>query len=365
MPKGIRQQISLAPYTTLQIGGVADYLCEVKSLEELEAACRWAQQTDIPILILGGGSNMLISDEGFRGLVIHMQTKGLTITVESDTEIRVRVEAGESWDSFVAYSVMQGWSGLENLSGIPGTVGASPVQNINAYGASVADTIVSVEAFDTDRGVVKNVAHAECQFGYRDSVFKQSVGSSYIVTAVTFRLVTAESTNLSYRSSSQSIARYLEEKNILTPTLADIREAVLYARRNIGMLEGMFRSAGSFFKNTIVSAEEFSNISQIVSINFLELSEKMSPWYWLLPSGDVKVSTAFLMECSPFNKETYGIKRWNEVVGLSPRHSLSIVTEDGANTSDVQEFAQEIISAVKNIFKVTIEPEVIFISAQK
>lgn len=361
MPEGIIEKVSLAPYTTLHIGGVADYLCEVGSVEELEKVCQWAKQTSIPLMVLGGGSNVLISDEGFRGLVVQIKIKGVSVIEESDTEVHVRVGAGESWDSFVAYTVKQGWSGLENLSGIPGTVGASPVQNINAYGASVADSVVSVEVLDTNEGVIKNVSHAECQFGYRDSIFKQAVGASYIVTAVTFKLMPAASANLSYRSSSQSIARYLAEKNISNPTLTDIRAAILYARSNIGMLEGQFRSAGSFFKNTIVSKKDFEFIAQVVSIQFPELGEKMSPWHWELPTQEVKVSSAFLMECSPFNKETYGNKRWNGVVGLSPRHSLSLVTEKGATANDVRIFAEEIIFAVKNIFNVTLEAEVNFI----
>ncbi len=364
MPEGIQRHVSLDQYTTLHVGGVADFVAEVKNLAELTQALAFAQtHTTSSPLILGGGSNVLISDEGYRGLVIRMCSKGKVVVSETKDEILLTVQAGEPWDELVAYTVTQGWSGLENLSGIPGTVGASPVQNINAYGASVADTIVSVEVFDSIEGVIKNLSHAACQFGYRDSVFKQPAGKGLIVTSVTFRLSPEVSTNLSYRSSSQSIARYLADKQIEIPTLQNIREAILYARRNIGMLEGQFRSAGSFFKNTIVSDEEFAHIEHIVATHYVELGQKMSPWFWKLPSQQVKVSTAFLMECSPFNKETYGIKRFNDVVGLSPKHSLSIVTEPGATATDVVTFAEEIISAVKKIFAVTIEAEVNFISS--
>ena len=299
MPEGILKQIRLDQYTTLRVGGVAQYFVEVSHSDELVSVLGFAQQqTSVAPLILGGGSNVLIADDGYSGLVIRMSTRGVAVEATTDSTIRVTAQAGEPWDDFVAYTVSRGWSGLENLSGIPGTVGASPVQNINAYGASVADTITSVEVFDMKAGVKKTLSQKECRFGYRDSIFKHAEGKDYIVLSVTFHLQPAATINLSYRSSSQSIARYIADRQIEIPTVLDIRQAVLYARENIGMLEGQFRSAGSFFKNTIVSHKEFEKIDQIVSEQFSELGTKMSPWNWEFPSGDVKISSAFLMECS-------------------------------------------------------------------
>ncbi len=280
----------------------------------------------------------------------------------ADGRVRVTAAAGEEWDVLAATTVAQGLSGLENLSGIPGTVGASPVQNINAYGAAVADVIDSVEVYDGEADTVRVLSASECHFGYRDSIFKQPGGKSLVVTSVTFLLKKAAAINVSYRSSSQSIEKYLLEKNITTPTVTDVRDAVLYVRSNIGMLLGQFRSAGSFFKNTVVSAQQFEIIEAVVAKEFAHISERLSPWYWNLPTGDIKIATAFLLECSPYNKNTYGTKRFKDVVGISPLHSLSIVTFEGATADDVKDFVLEIKTAVKNIFSVMLETEVDFIS---
>jgi UDP-N-acetylmuramate dehydrogenase len=287
-----------------------------------------------------------------------MKIKGITELNDADTPT-IAVMAGEGWDELVEYTTDKGWSGLENLSGIPGTVGAAPIQNINAYGASVADAVARVEIFDVVSNQKSTLTKNECLFGYRDSIFKQKEMKEKIVLSVTFSLQKTISKNISYKSSSQSVGKILAEKNILTPTPSDVRAAVLQARRRIGMLAGMYRSAGSFFKNTIVSNEEFATVLEIVERDFPELNKMFSPWYWQVDDQTVKLSTAFLLECSPYNKTTFGINRYRDVVGLSPKHSLSIVTESGATATDVQNFANEIISAVKNIFQITIESEVI------
>ena len=356
----LQRNVPLHQYTTLHVGGVADYYARVTNLAELKEAIHFAKQAEVPIFILGGGSNVLISDNGFSGLVIKMEIAGISFNSQ-DNEVLATAGAGESWDALVAVTVMQGLSGLENLSGIPGTVGAAPVQNINAYGVSVADTIRFVEVYDTTTDTIKTLTNAECQFGYRDSILKRVTGKHLVVTAVTFALVKESEINVSYASASQSIKKYLQEKNCTTPTVIDVREAILHVRHNIGMLLGQYRSAGSFFKNTIVTAEEFLTIEEIVQRDFKEVSDKLAPWHWLMPDGRVKIATAFLFECSPYNKNTYGNKRFNDVVGLSPKHSLSIVTEEGARAKDVEEFAEKIIASVKNIFGVTIETEVDYI----
>ncbi|MEK7462358.1 MAG: FAD-binding protein, partial [Patescibacteria group bacterium] len=231
MALNVQQNVLLAPYTTLQIGGAADYLCEVSSTKELVAACQLALLTGKPPLILGGGSNLLINDHGYRGWVLLMKNKGVSLQTDtSSKETLVRAAAGEDWDTLVEYTVEQGLCGLENLSGIPGTVGAAPVQNINAYGATVADKITSVEVYDYVNDKVLIFSKTECQFGYRDSIFKQAAGASLIVTAVTFSLAPADKANLAYRSASQSIEHYLKEIGITEPTPLQVRAAVLEAR---------------------------------------------------------------------------------------------------------------------------------------
>lgn len=362
MELAIEKNISLAAYTTLKVGGVADYFHRLTDEQNLIELVAYAESVGLPMWTIGGGSNVLINDGAIHRLVIKNELKGITFSRNDETdEELVTAAAGEKWDDFVSVVVERGLSGLENLSGIPGTVGAAPIQNVNAYGAQVSDVIQSVRVFDQKTKEFRSLNARECAFGYRDSVFKAPAGAGFIVTAVTFRLAPAGAANLVYRSASQSIERYLKEQGTEAPSLSDVRKAILHVRSNIGMLEGQFRSAGSFFKNTIVSAEDFKRIDAIVKEQFFEHNEKLSPWNWQLPNGAVKISTAFLMECSPFNKHTYGEQRWRGVVGLSPKHSLSVVTETGATAVDVQAFVAEIIAAVEKKFGVTIEAEVNFI----
>lgn len=356
------EQVDLSQYTTLRVGGVADYLVEVTNKNELKEALTFAKEkTKTRPLILGGGSNLLIPDEGYRGLVIRMKSSGITFSETGNETVLVTATAGEGWDDLVNETTKKGLSGLERLSGIPGTVGAAPVQNINAYGASASDTIDTVAVFDTVTDSVRILSQEECRLGYRDSIFKQIAGKDLIVLSVTFKLSKHIQNETAYRSASQSIERYLLEQNISDPNPADVRKAVLHIRSKIGMLEGQFRSAGSFFKNTTVSPEKFNYILDVVEKNFSVLGKKLMPWHWTLPSGEVKVSTAFLMECSPYNKQTCDVTKTKNPVGLSPLHSLSIVTKENATTNDVKKFVKEIQNTLRNIFAVTIETEVIFI----
>ncbi|NCT01842.1 UDP-N-acetylmuramate dehydrogenase [Candidatus Parcubacteria bacterium] len=358
----VEKNVSLAQYTTLHVGGVADYFYRLTDEGELPALVHFAKEKKVPITVLGGGSNVLIADGQLARLVLKNELRGKKVEVDANGVVQYTVAAGEAWDDFVLETVEKGLTGLENLSGIPGTIGAAPIQNINAYGAEVGAAIASVRVFDTETMTFRELTKEACQFAYRESVFKTSAGAHCIVTAVTFILTPAGTTDLSYRSASQSIQKYLQEQHITTPSVSDIRNAILHVRGNIGMLRGQYCSAGSFFKNTIISATDFTHVEAIVETRFLEQHKKFSPWYWALPDGRVKISTAFLMECTPYNKHTYGKNRWRGVVGLSPLHSLSIVTEVGATANDVDAFVQEIIFSVKNIFSLTIETEVNFIS---
>jgi UDP-N-acetylmuramate dehydrogenase len=360
MPTCIKKNVPLAPHTTLNIGGCAEYFVEITDEDRLDEVLLWARENHIRITVLGGGSNVLISDNGIRGLVIKMSMRGIMIERESDSHTYVRVSAGESWDDFVAWAVAEGLWGVENLSGIPGSVGASPVQNINAYGATVSEVIESVSVQDSVTGKKYMLSNSECKFAYRDSFFKSEVGKMYIITNVLFKLVKEKKVNVTYKSSSQSIKSFLEKENNINPTPSDIRRAVLHARKNIGMLLGMVQSAGSFFKNVIVTNEEFMHLDAVVSERYSEKSERLAPWHWSLPDGKEKVSTAFLMECTQYNKASYKDKTFNGTVGISPFHTLSIINCGGAHASDVTAFSSEIISEVRKEFGVTIEREVCY-----
>lgn len=359
----IASLVPLAPYTTLGVGGLARYFCTVKTAADLREVCAFARrQTGQPPFILGGGSNVYFTDDILERVVVRLALTGVSVREEA-AAVFYTAAAGEDWDAIVADSVARGLSGLENLSGIPGTVGAAPVQNINAYGASVADVIECVSVYDSTTDTVRELSAAACQFGYRDSVFKQAAGAAYSIISVTFRLAPAAAGNVAYASSSQSIARIIAEAgDVVTPTT--VRTAVLTARSNIGMLKGQHRSAGSFFKNTILDATTFTQVQTVVQEQFSALAEKYTPWYWELPDGRVKVSTAFLLECSPYNKTTYGTVRSNGV-GFSPQHSLSIVTEPGATAAAVRAFVLLVRTAVAEIFSVQIEPEVLYIDNEK
>lgn len=361
MEESIQRKVKLDSYTTLGVGGTAEYFYRLREEGDLNSLYEAVKESDLPVFFLGGGFNVLIKDGVLERFVIKNELKGVEFDDCGDYT-RVKVGAGENWDELVAMCVEKNLGGLENLSGIPGSVGASPIQNINAYGATVADVIESVQVFDLESGEKKTLSKEECRFAYRDSVFKHDEGKNFLVTSVNFCLKKNVDVNLSYKSSSQSVKKYLEDKNITTPTLKDVREAVLFVRKRIGMIEGCYRSAGSFFKNTILNSGDFARVKAVVERDYSELNEKNSPWYWELPDGQVKVSTAFLMECSPYNKATFGTKRYKEVVGISPLHSLSIVTEEGASAQDVSEFVAMIKNSVKEIFQVEIETEVCFIN---
>ncbi len=356
----VEEMVSLAPLTSLGVGGKARYFARFSDVDELKELFEFAAQKSLPMFVLGGGTNILLSDGVLEKLVIKNELKGIEYSGEDSSEVKVTVAAGEHWDNFVADVAAKGLFGVENLSGVPGTVGAAPVQNINCYGVSITDVIESVRVYDVTKGTEREFSNEECLFGYRDSIFKHSAGADLIVTAVTIKLTKNAPTKLAYRSSSQSIESYLKQNNIVNKTPADIREAVLFVRKNIGMLEGCFRSAGSFFKNTIVSEETFLSVQKKVADSFSEQDAKLSPWHWPLENGEVKISTAFLLECTAYNKNSYGKKRLNNV-GLSPLHSLSVVTEEGATANDVHAFVEKIVSAVDDTFGLVIESEVVVV----
>ncbi len=354
----IKENVPLAPLTTFHIGGNAEFFVEVTTLGELQEAVLWAEEKGVSVTTLGGGSNVLIRDEGVRGLVIHMKLRGFEIKTDTSEYVEVHVGAGEPWDAFVEEMTEKGLWGPENLSGIPGCVGSAPIQNINAYGVSVGDVITSVDVFDVTTKEKKYLMHDDCQFAYRNSFFKTQEGKKCIITHVTFRLSQKKDVHTTYKSSSQSIERLLTEEGIKSPTPSDVRRVVLTIRKNIGMLEGMYQSAGSFFRNTIIDSETFKTVLAKVEEKYPEKSEKLTPWYWVLPDKKVKVSTAFLMECTPYNKTSFAGKLFNETVGISPLHSLSLINVKGGTAADMEAFATHIKETIFTEFGVMIEEEV-------
>lgn len=335
--------VPLAPLTTLGIGGPARHYTRIGASEQLARALAWARERDLDVLVLGGGSNLLVGDDGFPGLVVHVVIDGVEYAVAGGST-EVTAGAGESWDGLVAAVVGRGLAGVECLSGIPGFVGATPIQNVGAYGQEVAETIVRVEVVDRKTAEVLSIANAECAFGYRDSRFKQADRDRYIVTSVTYRLEKDGAPAIRY----PELRRHLEATGVEQPSLGAVREAVLAIRRRKSMVvdtaDPDSRSAGSFFTNPVVTSE----VADRIGIEGM-------PRY---PAGDhVKLSAAWLIEQAGFSR---GHVAGN--VGLSTKHTLAIVNRGGGTAREVVALADEIRKRVNDRFGVELVPEPIFVN---
>lgn len=356
------KDVKLNTYTTFKIGGPAEYFVVVKNTDKVKEALQFAQDKKMPVHVLGGGSNLLVSDEGVKGLVIKNEIMGLTLTEKDGEDVIVSVGAGFNWDELVKVTTEKGLWGLENLSGIPGTVGGAIVQNINAYGVTIADMVTEVMAINKHTRELVAFDPECCQFKYRDSFFKHDgLGKDYIVTEVKLRLSRSPLAQTTYRSSSQSIANNLRQKNITNPTPTDIREAVLFVRGRIGMLEGMYQGAGSFFKNPILDRAVFDQVINKVNANHAEKSAQFAPWHWSVEDDKEKISAAFLMECTQFNKTSFSKESYNGTVSISPLHTLSVINLGRATAVDVRSFVEKISNTIEKEFGIKLESEVCFL----
>jgi UDP-N-acetylmuramate dehydrogenase len=344
----IRSNAPLGPLTTLQVGGPAQYFVEAKSIADVNEAIAFAHSKSLPLFVLGGGSNLVISDAGWPGLVLKIAIPGTTEHKENDT-IRFEVGAGEEWDSFVARAVARNCAGVECLSGIPGSVGGTPVQNVGAYGQEVADTIESVIALDLRDGQEREISKADCGFKYRTSIFNTTERGRYIILQVTYALKLGGAAHIAYADLKKHFYGWDE-----VPTLADTREAVRRIRASKGMLitpgDPDCRSAGSFFKNPILSATEFEDLTKRATEKRLQI-----PSYPAL-DAQRKVSAAWLVEHSGFTRG-YSAGR----VGISGKHSLAIVNRDHATAADVVALKEHIQQRVQDIWSIRLEAEPVFV----
>lgn len=340
----IEENVPLAPLTTIGIGGPARFFLRATSVDELREALAWARDEQHAIFILGGGSNLVISDAGFDGLVIQLDLRGITVESE-DEQVMVKVAAGEPWDPFVAHAVANGWAGIECLSGIPGSTGATPIQNVGAYGQDVSETIVRVEALDRTTGLVQWFTNWDCRFGYRASLFKNYERDRYIVLSVTFRLKRDGCATIRY----PELQKFVDERGVSTNDLPGVRDAVIAIRKRKGMVidptDPDTRSDGSFFMNPIVTQPQYEEFA------------KRAPDAPHFPSGDeVKLSAAWLIEHAGFHKGfTHGR------VGLSTKHSLAIVNKGGGTAAEVVELMRMIQDKVRAEYGVEMHPEPNFI----
>lgn len=341
----IKENYLLRELTTFKIGGPARYYTEVSDEHDVLEALAFAKGRNLDIFTLGGGSNLLISDNGFPGLVIHNKITGLASRRKGDS-ILITANAGHDWDAFTKFCTEHNWQGVECLSGIPGTVGAAPVQNIGAYGQSAENVVEEVRAIDISTGAPAIWDNHECSFGYRKSIFNTAAAGRYIITGVTFRLNASDCP----RPTHHDLKRYFSSTAKITP--AQVRDAVLEIRNSKGLLvlDGYERlnSAGSFFKNPIVSQDLLERIDK--SVQDMGGCEN---WYWPQPTGEVKISAACLIQTAGFIR---GYRCGN--VGISPRHTLAIINYGDATAGEVIAFSRQVQERVLEIFGITLRPEV-------
>jgi UDP-N-acetylmuramate dehydrogenase len=347
----IRENVPLAPFTTLGVGGPARHYLHATTLEDVERGEGWARSWDVPLLVLGGGSNVVISDEGFPGLVLHVDVRGVDVAAR-DGAVEVEAGAGEEWDALVARAASHGWAGIECLSGIPGRVGATPIQNVGAYGQEVSETITHVRVIDRAERRLRSLTGAECGFGYRSSRFKREDRERFVVLAVRFRLRPGSAGAPTY----PDLRAELQARGSAGPSsLPEVREAVLAVRRRKSMvLDGADpngRSVGSFFLNPIVGADEVESLRARLRGTGQEDAAQRLPAY---PAGDgrLKLSAAWLIERAGFSK---GLLRGR--AGLSSNHCLALVNRGGATAREIVELAAEIRDGVRRCFGVGLEPE--------
>jgi UDP-N-acetylmuramate dehydrogenase len=329
----------LSSFTTLRVGGPARKIVHAHSEAELIEFVKAADSAKEPILILGGGSNLLISDAGFAGTVIRVESKGNALDYDACSGGMIEVSAGEDWDKFVEISIEKGFADLESLSGIPGTVGGAPIQNIGAYGHEVSETIARVKTYDRSKGEVKTFTNAECKFSYRNSIFKEQPGK-YVILTVTFQLRKgAQSLPITYAELAKQLSVNIGDQVEVTK----VRQAVLKLRASKGMLinlENEINSAGSFFVNPILSKSAADKLPADAP-------------RWPQNDGKVKTSAAWLMEHS-------GVVKGEKLAGaqISNKHVLALTNSGDATAEDIIELAKRARKKVYEKFGIKLEAEV-------
>jgi UDP-N-acetylmuramate dehydrogenase len=336
----LQENLPLSPWTTFRVGGPARYFLNATSEQDVLDGLDFATSKQLPVFVLGGGSNLLVSDRGFEGLVLRVGLKGITWE-----DSQLSAAAGEDWDGIVAACVERGFGGVECLSGIPGLVGGTPIQNVGAYGQETSEVLISVRALDRGSESVVELSKNQCGFAYRSSIFNTSQRDRYVVLSVTYRLRKGAAPELKY----QDLLRRFEGQ--AEPTLAEVRRAVreIRAAKSMLIVEGDpdCRSAGSFFKNPILSETEYAKIQTN--------AQQAVPRY-PAGTGTVKTSAAWLIERAGFKK---GMAIGP--AGLSSKHTLALINRGDATASDIVRLAREIRQGVEDTFGIRLTPEPVFV----
>ncbi len=345
----IREHVPLAPLTTLGVGGPARYFVEAQSEDEVVEGVEFARSRQLPLFVLGGGSNLLVADAGFPGLMLKIGISGVWHFTAPHGSVTFRADAGVDWDTLVAQTVEANCAGLECLSGIPGTVGGAPVQNIGAYGQEASETIHEVRVLDTQSLEMRVLSNQECGFAYRSSIFNTTERGRYIILQLAFALREADAACIRYADLQNHFAEHAGE-----PTLTEVRAAVREIRHRKAMLivpgDDDARSAGSFFKNPIMPQAFFEELSARLGLQGLQL-----PSY---PAGDGlrKLPAAWLVEHAGFAK---GYCRG--AAGISRKHALAIINRGGATAVDIVALKDEIQARVRDEFGIELQPEPVFV----
>jgi len=347
----LQENIPLAPLNTFRLGGPARFFVEATSVTDVQEAAAFAQSKNLPLFVLGGGSNLVVADSGWPGLVLKVAVLGIEQRPGHDNEGKLLFEvgAGESWDRFVSQAVIAKGAGVECLSGIPGSVGGTPVQNVGAYGQEVSQTIESVEVFDRNDGQVRELCRDACGFTYRSSIFNTTERGRFIILRVAYALTPGGEAHIDYAD----LKRHFEDRET-RPNLAETREAVRHIRARKGMLivpgDPDCQSAGSFFKNPVLTESQHEDLRKRVAAKRLTL-----PIYPGLEKSS-KVSAAWLVEKSGFDRG-YGFGH----VGISSKHALAIVNRGGATAAEVLALKDQIQHRVEEIWGVRLEPEPVMV----
>src|ERR1700686_2222958 len=347
----IQENVPLAPLTTLQVGGSARYFAELRREDDVREAARFSKTHDLAVFVLGGGSNLVVADSGWPGLVLRIAIGGITTqtTDAPGNAVLFSVGAGVNWDDFVSQTVARNCAGVECLSGIPGSVGGTPVQNVGAYGQEVAETITSVLTLDLRDGQIRELCAEACGFQYRTSIFNTSERGRFIILRVTYSLIPGGKPRIQYADLKKHFAGFQQ-----TPSLTSTREAVRRIRASKAMLitpgDEDCRSAGSFFKNPVLSAEQYDELDKRAIAKGLQI-----PSYPAL-DAQRKVSAAWLVEHSGFSKG-YSTGR----VGISRKHALAIVNRGDASAADILALKDHIQQRVEELWGIQLEPEPVLV----
>lgn len=321
----------------MKLGGPAKFFAEIRSEEELKNIIKDAKVKSIPFFVIGDGSNIIARDEGFSGLILKIRIPGFEVMSEDEYSKTIKIGAGENWDEVVQKSVDMELSGIETMSGIPGTAGATPVQNVGAYGQEIADTLIELEAYDTQTDSIVTLQNEQCEFSYRHSIFRGREINRFIITSITLKL----SKSLPAQPFYEGLQKYLDEKLITIYSHKNIREAVLEIRKNKLPPIDQKPSAGSFFKNAIIEDWQFNDIkSKYPNIPAFDM-----------PDGSHKIPTGWLIDQAGLKGQLINGMRVHE------GNALVLVNESAKNYSDLAAARETIINTVRDKYQIIIEQE--------